>query len=124
MSSVLAPVRTAWQRGSGRGERWALASLTLLAAALRAPFLGFQPVWNDEAYSLALAQRDFGQMLHLFKFEANGVLYELVVWPFVQLGQSPELLRAPALVAGVLAVPALWWAARERSPGKRARTAS
>ena len=52
-------------------------------------------------------------MLGLFGLEANGVLYELLLWPLVRLSDSAELMRAPAVIAGVAAVPATWWAGRE-----------
>lgn len=83
--------------------------------------LAYQSLTDDEAYSLALAQRSFGQMLHLYKFESNGLVYSLVLWPLVRIGESASLLRLPAAVAGIAAVPALYWAGRELA-GRRAAT--
>ncbi|MEO9176028.1 MAG: glycosyltransferase family 39 protein [Gaiellales bacterium] len=94
----------------GAGTVVRIGGLVGVAFALRLMQLGYQSVWEDEAYTLALAQRSFGGMLRLFRFEANGLLYSLIVWPLVRIGQSTFVLRSPALVAGVVAVPALWWA--------------
>lgn len=52
-------------------------------------------------------------MLGLFGLEANGTTYELVLWPLVRLSDSAEMMRAPAVIAGIAAVPATWWAGRE-----------
>lgn len=94
-------------------EAWALVGLVVAAAVLRLAALGYQDIWDDESYSLALAERGFGHMVSLFKLEANGTLYELVLWPLVRISHGAAMLRAPALVAGLAAVPALWWAGRE-----------
>jgi len=93
----------------------ALATITALAAVLRGYHLGYQSMWQDEGYTAAQAQRPFGQMLHLFKFEANGSLYTLISWPLAHLDLSLVLLRVPSAVAGVAAVAATYWAGRELS---------
>ena len=41
----------------------------------------------------------------LFGLEANGTLYELVLWPLVRLSDRAELMRAPAVAAGIAACP-------------------
>ncbi|MGD0453352.1 MAG: glycosyltransferase family 39 protein [Solirubrobacteraceae bacterium] len=89
-----------------------LLSLTTVALALRVTNLS-RSLFIDEAYSLALAQRSFGHMLALFGYESNGTLYPIVLWPLIRIfGTGAALLRAPAVLAGTLSVPALWWAAR------------
>jgi hypothetical protein len=95
-----------------RNERWLLAALTLLALALRVTSLS-RSLFTDETYSLALAQRSFGHMLALFGYEANGTPYSIVLWPLIRIfGTGVTLLRVPAVIAGTLSVPAMWWAAR------------
>jgi 4-amino-4-deoxy-L-arabinose transferase-like glycosyltransferase len=90
-----------------------LAGLTVVALALRLHHLGFQSLnCCDEPFSLALAQRPFGRMFELFGYEANGTIYPTMLWPLVRAGESEELIRTPAMVAGVLAVPSVWWAGR------------
>ncbi len=89
-----------------------LAGLTALALALRATSLS-RSLFTDEIYSYALAQRSFAHMLALFGYEANGTPYAIVLWPLIRIfGSSAALLRVPAVIAGTLSIPALWWAAR------------
>lgn len=91
-----------------------VAALTVLALLLRIYHLGRKPLnGGDEPYTFALSQHPFGEMFELFRFEANGTLYSVLLWPLAQLGESEELIRTPALIFGVLAVPAVWWAGRE-----------
>ncbi len=89
-----------------------LSALTALALVLRLSSLS-RSLFTDETYSLALAQRSFGQMLELFGWEANGTPYSIALWPAIRIfGSGVTLLRLPAVLAGTLSVPALWWAAR------------
>ncbi len=98
---------------SSKRERRLLIALTLIALALRVENLS-RSLFVDEAYWLGLAQRSFGHMLALFGYEANGTLYPIVLWPLVRIfGTSAALLRAPAVLAGTLSIPAIWWAARK-----------
>lgn len=93
-------------------EAIAVLALTALAFALRVSSLS-RGLFTDEAVSLALAQRGFGHMVMLFGYEANGTPYPIVLWPLIRIfGTGEALLRAPAVIAGVAGVPALWWAAR------------
>jgi len=89
-----------------------LLGLTALALLLRVSSLS-RGLYNDEAYSLALAQRSFGHMLALFGYEPNGTPYPVMLWPLIRIfGTGVTLLRLPAVFAGTASVPALWWAAR------------
>jgi mannosyltransferase len=107
-----------------RGEWIALCALTALAFALRLTSLSHS-LFTDEAYSFALAQRGFGHMLALFAYESNGTLYSVALWPLVRIfGSGEALLRAPAVLAGVASVPAVWWAARELAGGRVALVAA
>jgi hypothetical protein len=107
----LATIRTRWAVIGG--------GIVALAAALRLHAIAYQSLTDDEGYSLALAQRPFGLMLHLFKFESNGVLYSLILWPMTHGEDSARLLRLPAAIAGIAAVCAMYWAGRELA-GRRA----
>ena len=89
--------------GGARADR-------VIAAGLRLYRLGFQPLSADEAYTFAFTERGFTGMLSLFREEPNGLLYQLVTYPVMQLTSSDAGLRLPAAVAGILAVPALYWA--------------
>jgi mannosyltransferase len=114
VSSAAVITRPASSRAQtlARREAIVLAALTALALVLRLSSLS-RSLFTDETYSLALAQRSFGQMLKLFGWEANGTPYSIVLWPLIRIfGSGVTLLRLPAVVAGTLSVPALWWAAR------------
>ncbi len=91
----------------------AFGGLVLIGAAARILLLDRREMTLDEAYSFALAQREFADMLELFRLEANGVLYPLVLWPVARFDDSIDAIRAPALVAGLLAIGAVYWAGRE-----------
>jgi hypothetical protein len=90
-----------------------LAGVLVLAVYLRFDGLAFQSLSDDEGYSFALSQRSFGDMLGLFRWEGNGTLYSVVLWPLVRASDSLEVLRLPAALAGVAAVAAVYWAGRE-----------
>ena len=113
---VAPPPRTERPVSNGRRFRRhhaVLGAIVLLGAALRAFHLGYQSMVSDEGYTFALAQRPFGDMLDLLVFEANGALYSLLAWPLVHVSEALSLVRLPAAVAGILAVPAMYWAGSE-----------
>jgi dolichyl-phosphate-mannose-protein mannosyltransferase len=102
-----------------------LVAVVGAAAVIRAAHLtGFQGLTGDEGFTLALAQRSLPHMLYLFTFEANGLLYALLEWPLIRIHESLLVLRLPALLAGVLAVAALYWAARPMAGRAAALAAS
>jgi 4-amino-4-deoxy-L-arabinose transferase-like glycosyltransferase len=84
-----------------------LLLVTLLAAAVRFYHLGGQPLWVDEEMTWAMIRPDAGlffgrQLLD----EIQGPLYLASVWPLArEFGLSEFWLRAPAALAGLLAVP-------------------
>jgi 4-amino-4-deoxy-L-arabinose transferase-like glycosyltransferase len=90
-----------------------LAGVLVLALALRLDRLAYQSLTDDEGYSFALAQRNFTDMFGLFRWEGNGTIYSIVLWPLVRISDSLDLLRMPAALAGVAAVAATYWAGRE-----------
>ena len=104
-----------WEPGAAvRGERRWIAGITLVALALRVFHLEHKSLnGGDEPFSFALAQRPLVEMFELFGFEANGTIYSILLWPLVRISEAEWMLRLPALAAGVLAVPVLWWAGRE-----------
>lgn len=68
---------------------------------------------DNEGYTVALAQRPIGEMAHLFKAEANGIAYDLLLWPLVHVSDAASVVRLPALVIGLLAIAATYWSGRE-----------
>jgi mannosyltransferase len=96
-----------------------VTAIAVVAAVLRgARLTGNKGLTGDEGFTLALAQRPFGHLLHLFTYEANGIVYPLLEWPIVRINESLLALRLPAFLAGVLAVVALYWVA-QRMVGRR-----
>jgi 4-amino-4-deoxy-L-arabinose transferase-like glycosyltransferase len=85
---------------------------TLVAVALRAFHLGAQSLWIDEAFTWLGA--DTGRPLRLAALLENvhGPLYGLIIHLWTGLAGDPEwALRAPSLLFGVAAVPAMAWLA-------------
>jgi len=84
-----------------------LLLVTLLAAAVRFYHLGWQPLWVDEEMTWAMIRPDAGLLFgRQLLDEIQGPLYLASVWPLVRkFGLSEFWLRAPAALAGLLAVP-------------------
>ncbi|HEX4482752.1 MAG TPA: glycosyltransferase family 39 protein [Solirubrobacteraceae bacterium] len=98
-------------RDATRAHIWLLV-LSLVALVFRLTSIS-RSMFNDETVSLALAQRSFGHMFSLYGYEANGTPYSLLLWPIVRIfGTHEAILRLPAVIAGTLSVPAMYWAAR------------
>lgn len=116
-----------WSRRAAIG---AAVDLAVLAAIVRALARHGRPMWFDEAVTLDLARAP-SQLLHeaLTHGEANGGLFTLLVRAALRLGDemgADELLvaRLVSTVAGVLAVPALFLAARRLVGDRPARRSS
>lgn len=99
---------------SGRAVRVAVAAATVVAIAVRTPFLA-DGLWYDEiaaflGYSLEGPQH----ALTTYFSQANHVLHSALAAVFAQAFGVDELsIRLPSLCAGVLAVPGAAWLARE-----------
>jgi mannosyltransferase len=85
----------------------AVATLTVLAAALRFYRLGHQGFWFDEANTALLVHLSPGKMLGLIpQSESTPPLYYCVAWVWARMFGSDEVgLRSLSAVAGVLVVP-------------------
>jgi 4-amino-4-deoxy-L-arabinose transferase-like glycosyltransferase len=98
-------------------DRWgllaAVTSAVLIGVVLRLTRLGERVLSFDEAYTVATAQRSFLDMLGTFRFEANGTLYAILLWPLLRISESEAVVRTPAVIAGLATIPAVFWAARE-----------
>jgi hypothetical protein len=102
-------------------SQWlALLALSGLALVVRIPFLA-RPFGHDEAYTyVAFARRSVWALLSDYHLPNNHVLHSLLVhFSTGLLGDAPWAVRLPALVAGVLCVPAAYALARAWS-GPRA----
>jgi len=87
----------------------ALGFVVAIATAVRVAFIG-QPMRYDEAFSyLHYASQPWRTTVSDYSFPNNHFLNSVemhAVWRV--LGDSPEALRLPALVAGILLVPAVY----------------
>jgi len=104
-----------------------LALATLLAAALRLPFLGTQSLWFDETYTVHVMQA--GSLGELWErvgaSESTPPLYYLLTWAWVHVvGDDGEAaVRTISALALVAAVPVAYGALR-RLVGRDAALAS
>ena len=97
-------------RAASRG--WvALALALLLATGLRAVNLGGRTLWYDEAFSVRFAEKGLSAMLEGTvshggdAAEEHPLLYYAGLYVWMRLvGQSPEMVRAFSLLAGVATV--------------------
>lgn len=91
-----------------------------VGTALRLFRLGSKSFWLDEATSAVLAQADpavfVGAIIHR---QANMVLYYLLLRGWLRLGSNEFVVRSLSVVAGVLAIPAIYLLGR-RLFGRRA----
>ena len=96
-----------------RTEWLALAILIAGAAAMRLLYLE-QPMRYDEAFSyLYYVLPSLRTAVSDYSYPNNHVFHTVLVWVTTRLfGSSPEAIRLPVFVAGVLVVPAVWLAAR------------
>jgi uncharacterized membrane protein len=94
----------------------------LLAAALRFYGIGDQSFWYDEAYTVDLVGRSFGDMLAAIpETESTPPLYYLLAWPWAQVfGDSEAGLRSLSALIGTAAVPVAYLAARDLFDSRRA----
>lgn len=95
-------------------EQWfGLSALTLLGAALRIAALGRKSFWLDELSSIGIctAPRDVfvRTILH---HEGNMALYYLLLRPWLSLGTSEASVRLFSAIAGVAAIPMMYFLAR------------
>jgi len=85
-----------------------LVLVTALAALVRLFHLGSQSLWVDEIITWRMVQPGVGlQFWEQIRDAIQGPLYLATVWPLVRLEGSEFLLRLPAALAGVAAVPLL-----------------
>lgn len=109
-------------------ERWGLivtaAGIVTTGVVLRLYRLGERVLSFDESYTVATAQRSFLDMFGSFRFEANGTLYAIFLWPLLRISESEAVVRAPALVAGLATILAVFWVARDLVGHRAALVAS
>lgn len=69
--------------------------------------------WTDEGYSARLASLGPSVFVHFVtRTESNGVLYHLVLFPWVRVDTSEWFVRLPSVVFGAATVPVVYWIGR------------
>lgn len=101
-----------------------LLALTLVGAGLRLLDLAGPSLWVDELLTWQAVQPGSG--LGFFEQVGDtiqGPLYLAVLWPLLHWQDTPLMMRLPAAIAGIAAVPLFgWWAFRNLG-GRSARLA-
>jgi mannosyltransferase len=93
-----------------------VAAITLLALVVRATNLASRPLWLDEAFSAWFSDQSFHYLWTVLPtYEAHPPFYYslLKLWRGV-FGGGPIVLRSVSVLFGLLAVPVVMAAARER----------
>ncbi len=100
----------------------ALASLTILAAAIRLYRIGHQGLWFDEAYTVMLVKLPFTKMLSTVpKTESTPYLYYVLAWVWSHIfGRGAADLRALSALFGTAVVPVAYLATDRLSGNRRA----
>jgi 4-amino-4-deoxy-L-arabinose transferase-like glycosyltransferase len=91
----------------------AIVGLTLAALLARLPFLS-RPMQHDESYTfVTFASAPLKEALSDYSLPNNHLFHTLLVHiSYVLFGDSPWAVRLPALLAGILIVPAVYGLAR------------
>lgn len=100
-------------------QLWALAGLVLAGGVLRFATLGTQSFWLDEAATVNLLKRDFGDMISgVSSGESTPHLYYIVAWVWAQLfGTGEVALRSLSALIGTAVIPVAYLLGR-RTAGR------
>jgi uncharacterized membrane protein len=92
---------------------WCLGAITLIGAVIRFWRIS-QPIAYDEAYTfIYYATRDFKHILADYSAPNNHIFHTILVRLFYDIfGKQPWVVRGPALLAGILCIPAAYFFAR------------
>jgi uncharacterized membrane protein len=81
---------------------WAISLAGLLGRLL---FIGYQPLWRDEAFTAVVVQRPLGEMLAAVRGDSAPPLLYLVDHSVTLISASPSALRLVPALAGAAAIP-------------------
>ncbi len=92
---------------------WFLGAITLIGTVIRLWQIA-QPIAYDEAYTFVYyATRDFKHILADYSAPNNHIFHTILVRIFYEIfGRQPWVVRGPALLAGILCIPAAYFFAR------------
>ncbi len=106
---------------------WALAALTILAAALRLSTLDLQSFWYDEAFTPVhiLHPSLWATLRSVVHTENTPPLWYVIAWADSRvLGTGEVVLRLPSALAGIATVPVAWAIGRELTARRATAIAS
>jgi mannosyltransferase len=126
VSAAVTSCAVAGATGGARGRKlpawWALAALTVLAAALRFGTLDLQSFWYDEAFTPVhvLHPSLWATLESVVHSENTPPLWYVLAWADARVFGTGEIaLRWPSALAGTATVPVAWAIGRELT-GRRA----
>jgi 4-amino-4-deoxy-L-arabinose transferase-like glycosyltransferase len=92
---------------------WAMGAITLIGAVIRLWRIS-QPIAYDEAYTFVYyATGEFKHILADYSAPNNHIFHTILVRLFYEIfGKQPWVVRGPALLAGILCIPAAYFFAR------------
>ena len=84
------------------GKIWLISGVGLVA---RLAFMGYQPLWRDEAFTALAVQRPLGSMLDVVRNDSAPPLFYLVERLVAVVSSSPAVLRLVPVLLGTAAIP-------------------
>jgi 4-amino-4-deoxy-L-arabinose transferase-like glycosyltransferase len=89
---------------------WCLGAITLIGAVIRLWRIS-QPIAYDEAYTfIYYATQEFKHILADYSAPNNHIFHTVLVRLFYEIfGRQPWVVRGPALLAGILCIPAAYF---------------
>ncbi|MCR4406249.1 MAG: glycosyltransferase family 39 protein [Anaerolineae bacterium] len=85
-----------------------LVGILVMGAFLRLLLLGHQSLWLDEAFSVIIARRDWGQIIVSTAQDTMPPLYYFVLRAFLALGDGEFVVRLPSALWGMVTIPLLY----------------
>ena len=89
-----------------------LLALIVLAFALRVALLAARSIWYDEAFSVFLAERDFGSIVRGTAADVQPPLYYFLLHVWLQLAENVFVLRFLSVALSMLVVVLVYVVAR------------
>lgn len=106
---------------NGRQPAALLLALMLAGLVLRSGWLGWQPLWWDEGYSVYFATESLVNMLWLTARDIHPPLYYALLhgWVAALGGPEPLTLRTFSVLVGFISLPTFYWLALAFFPTRR-----
>ncbi|MBN1978304.1 MAG: glycosyltransferase family 39 protein [Anaerolineae bacterium] len=107
-------------------QAWLLLLAVLVALLLRVGTLGRKSLWGDEVATLRIASQSAEDIImnRTTRSDPHPPLYYLLMHYWTELGQSELVVRLPSALAGIAAIPLLYWLVRACSDQWSATTSA